>query len=346
MDLLEKSGFELDIEDQPDALVRSAGAALPADIAALDYGRFDRIVLTGMGSSHYATIPLERALIGRGYPAWRIQTSQLLEMPGLIAGRTLVWITSQSGRSGEVVLLLERLARGGDLTVAAMTNDATSPLAERADLMIELGSGREATVSSKSYLNTLAWLSRVAAVLADGSDHEAVADILEAADSLRHWIARPTPAVAGWARRALAVPQTRFALVGTGIDATTALTGALILKEAAKVAAEGYVGGAFRHGPMELAGPALTVMMFGTGSPTDTTLRRLATDLAKTGSNAIVVAPAGYDGAEHAAAPGTSEFGRLAHAMAIVQRLSVDLARQSGLVPGAFRFGQKITAQV
>ena len=124
------------------------------------------------------------------------------------------------------------------------------------------------------------------------------------------------------------------------------MTGALILKEAAKVAAEGYVGGAFRHGPMELAGPGLTVLMFGTGSPDDTTLRQLAKDLAQTGSVVVMVGPAGYEGAEHRAVPASSAFGRLAHAMAVVQRLSVELARQSGLAPGEFRFGQKITAQV
>ncbi len=343
---LEKTGFERDIEDQPAALARCGAAALPASIASLDLSRFDRIVMTGMGSSHYATMPLERVLIGKGHSAWRIQTGQLLDMPGLIAGRTLLWITSQSGRSGEVVLLLQRLARGKEVTVVATTNDPASPLAERADVMIELCCGPEATVSSKSYLNTLAWVSRAAAVIEGGSDRAAIAGILETADSLRQWIAEPSTAIADVARRGLAGPNTRFALVGTGVDAVTAKTGALILKEAAKVAAEGYVGGAFRHGPMELAGPGLTVLLFGDGSPADTTLRQLARDLAETGSVVVVVAPAGYEGAEHVAIPASSDFQRLAHAMAVVQRLSVELARQSGLPPGEFRFGQKITAQV
>ena len=346
MALLDKTGFEQDIEDQPAALARCGAAALPASVASLDLSRFDRIVMTGMGSSHYATIPLERTLIARGHSTWRVQTGQLLDMPGLIAGRTLLWITSQSGRSGEVVVLLRRLTRNGGVTVVATTNDPASPLAERADIIVELRCGAEATVSSKSYLNTLAWVSRMVAAIEDGSDRAAVAAILGTTDSLRQWIAEPSPAIADVARRALAGPNTRFALVGTGVDVVTAKTGALILKEAAKVAAEGYVGGAFRHGPMELAGPGLTVLLFGDGSPDDTTLRQLATDLAKTGSVVVIVAPAGYEGAEHLVIPASSHLQRVAHALGVVQRLSVAGARQSGGAPGEFRFGQKITAQV
>jgi len=32
--------------------------------------------------------------------------------------------------------------------------------------------------------------------------------------------------------------------------------------------------------------------------------------------------------------------------MLVVQQLSVGLARETGLIPGEFRFGQKITAQL
>ena len=54
---------------------------LPPGIATLDLTRFDRIILTGMGSSDFMTIPLELHLARRGLPVWRLQTSRLLEMP-------------------------------------------------------------------------------------------------------------------------------------------------------------------------------------------------------------------------------------------------------------------------
>ncbi|MFF3214330.1 hypothetical protein ACFYYB_27160 [Streptomyces sp. NPDC002886] len=46
-----------------------------------------------------------------------------------------------------------------------------------------------------------------------------------------------------------------------------ALTETLILQEAAKVPSEDYTGGAFRHGPIELAGPGLISVMFTGTAP-------------------------------------------------------------------------------
>jgi glucosamine--fructose-6-phosphate aminotransferase (isomerizing) len=340
------AGFEQDILDQPDALEFCASKPLPPGLASLDFGQFDRIIMTGMGSSDYVTIPLEFALARRGLPVWRVQTSRLLETPELIKGRTLLWITSQSGRSGEVVALLKWLPDGRDVTVVATTNDPKSPLAIRADHLIELHCGAEATVSSKSYLNTLAWLHRVCAQCQGRADSAAISEIRAVAESLRASIKAPLRQVAALAKRALEFPNPRFALIGAGVDSATALTGALILKEAAKISAEGYVGGAFRHGPMELAGPGLTALLFGSGAAEDATLRRLARDLSKSGSIVVAIAPTGYDGAEHIAAPALPDFGRMAHAMGVLQHLSIGLARGAGLVPGEFRFGQKITAQL
>lgn len=337
------TGFERDIQDQPDALERCAASPLPAGVASLDFARFDRIILTGMGSSDYATIPLELAMARRGLPVWRLQTGRLLETPEMIGPRTLLWITSQSGRSGEVVALLERLPGGHGATIVATTNDPESPLATGADHVIELHAGSEATVSTKSYLNTLAWLHRIGAPFRGQADGEAVADIQAAAESLRASLRTPAGDVAALADRALRSANPRFALVGTDMDSATALTGALILKEASKVSAEGYVGGAFRHGPMEIAGPGLTALLFGSEAG-GTTLRQLARDLSKTGCIVVGVGPQAYEGAEHIQAPGASGFGRMAHVMAVLQRLSVGLARGAGLAPGEFRFGQKITA--
>ncbi|GLS22676.1 glucosamine--fructose-6-phosphate aminotransferase [Labrys miyagiensis] len=338
------AGFEKDILDQPDALESCAFKPLSPGIASLDFGQFDRIILTGMGSSDYVTIPLELTLARAGLPVWRIQTNRLLETPELIRDSTMLWITSQSGRSGEVVELLKRLPDGHSCTVAATTNDPNSPLAIAADYLVELHSGPEATVSSKSYLNTLAWLHRVRARFQGRPDKAAVSEIMDVAKSLRAWISAPPPYLSMLAQRTLRCPNPRLALVGTGADSATALTGALILKEASKVSAEGYVGGEFRHGPMELAGPGLTALLFGSGSADDATLRQLARDLSLSGSIVVTIAPTNYEGAEHVPVPDLSDFGRMAHAMCALQQLSIALARGSGFVPGEFRFGQKITA--
>jgi glutamine---fructose-6-phosphate transaminase (isomerizing) len=340
-----ESGFERDILDQPAALAAYAAQPLPRGIAKLDLRAFDRIIMTGMGSSDYLTLGLELLLARRGLPVWRIQTSHLLQAPEWITPGTLLWATSQSGRSGEVVALLERVAANRPRAIVAVTNDPESPLGRGADHCILLHSGAEATVSSKSYLNSLGVFHRVAAMVEGRDDAAAVNELHELAAMLRPTTAAAPAIIGHLATKALAGPNPRLALIGSGEDATTALTGALILKEAAKVAAEGYLGGAFRHGPLELAGPGLTALLFGSEHE-DVTLSVLARDLAATGSTVVSVGPLSLQGAEHIPVPAGPAVSRLAHAMVVLQHLSVALARAGNYVPGAFRYGQKITAQI
>ncbi|MFD7710534.1 SIS domain-containing protein [Streptomyces sp. NPDC059786] len=338
-------GYLADIDAQPDALLRQADGTLPAALAGIDLTGYDRIVLTGMGSSLYSFVPVERALAAGGLPVWRIDSGQLLDTPERITANTLLWATSQSGRSGELLALLERLEGvSRPRTVLATTDDPTSPLARAADVLIELHSGPEATVSTKSYVNTLAAHRRVLAALHSGEkDEEATAGLRRTAGELRALLGDP-PLPTGLAEQALTAAHPRFAYVGTGPDAATALTGALITKEASRVAAEGYVGGAFRHGPLELAGPGLTVLLFGTGDESDATLSALARDLTASGSAVVTVGPRAYPGTEHFATPaGGDAFERLVFGMAHVQQLTVALARAAGQTPGEFRFGRKIT---
>ena len=60
---------------------------------------WDRIILTGMGSSHFAGIPTWRALTSLRYPVWTADTGQLLDNIGAITPNTLLIVTSQSGVS-------------------------------------------------------------------------------------------------------------------------------------------------------------------------------------------------------------------------------------------------------
>ena len=346
MNTLTQSGYEQDMLDQPAALEAHVSQALPHAIASLDLSQFDRIILTGMGSSDYATIPFELMLARLGLPVWRIQTGRLLETPQLITARTLLWMTSQSGRSGETVALIDRLPNRQTLTLISTTNDPTSPLAAAADHLLLLQSGSEATVSSKSYLNTLAGFYRVGAALTGRDDAATIHDIRQVAAGVAQRLTMTSAMADGLATRTLAGPRPRLALVGAGSDAATAKTGALILKEASKVAAEGYVGGEFRHGPMETVGPGATVLLFGSGTPDDVTLTQLAADLVGTGTLVVSVAPQAYPGTEHVPVPNAHELERLAHAMVFVQQLSLGLAKKSGLVPGEFLYGRKITSQV
>lgn len=341
----ETSSYLDDIHEQPAALHRQATAALPEALHAVDLGGYDRIVLTGMGSSDYAAIPIERTLASRGLPVLRIDSGRLLDVPQRVTNRSLVWATSQSGRSGEVAALADVLVGAHrPATLIGTTNDAASPLAQMSDIVLELHSGTEATVSTKSYLNTLAVHQRALAAIDGRSDDVVLDDVRATADEVADLV-RAWPDAEDFAGRAWNADRARFAFIGIGDDAATALTGALITKESSKVPVEGFVGGAFRHGPLELAGPGLTAVLFGSGQSDDPFLPALARDLRAAGSTVATVGPRAYEQSTlFATAPRNSTLSRLAVGAVRVQLLTLAFANATGEVPGRFRFGQKITA--
>ena len=339
--------FERDVAEQPAALRRLASAELP-DLGVLAGDRWDRIVLTGMGSSHYAGLPTWRQLIALGHNAWAIDTGQLLDNDSILDEKTLLIITSQSGASGEVTELLER-RRAGRVSPAALVGVAdneTSPLARAADLFIPLHSGPEATVSTKSYLNTLA-VHRLIRATFTGQDLGPIrkSELADAADAVQAVIDNLD---LGASAVSLAEhPVRRLAYVGARDSTGTALFSALITKESAKIAAEGYVGGQFRHGPFELAGDGLTVVIFAPDRHApDASLRRLATDLMQTGTHVIVVGDPGSDATISIPAQGGTDLAFTAASSVVAELFAVDLARANGVVPGVFIHGSKITTTV
>lgn len=338
------SPYEQDIGDQMLAIADQLGYQMPASLSQLDLSDYDRIVLTGMGSSHYATIPIERDLAARGFPVWRIDAGSLLDFSQLITEKTLLWATSQSGMSGEIVALLDNLESSvRPATIIGVTNDEQSTLAQRADIVVALKSGSEATVSSKSYVNTLIAEYRTALALRR-EDETALINALHQAEAEFRRLIDDRTAVQAIVHNAFETGEPRLALVGVGADSATAMTGALILKEACKVMAEGYLSGEFRHGPMETSGPGMVALLIGDG--TDTTLRALSEELTANGTQTVTVGPTAYVGSDHLRTSASPEIVRLIAGMLYVQHFTVLLARAKGLVPGEFLYGRKVTVTI
>lgn len=335
--------FELDMRAQPTALGSLVGQALDADTRDLLTRPWGRIVVTGMGSSHYVGLPTWRALVGTGRAAWAVDTGELLENPGLLTADTLLVATSQSGASGEMVELLERTASGrtaGAGAVVGIAADEHSPLATRSDAFIALRSGPEATVSTKSYLNSLVRHHQIADVLLGAHRTEATLEATIADVELV--LARND--LTGVGEQALDTSKPRAAAIGKGDSAATALFAGLITKESSKVPLQGYVGGEFRHGPYELAGPGFTAFLYAAGSPDgDTTLPTLAGDLVASGATVYSVGGGPLSGVHLLEVPSGSPLSALACGAVVAEQVAVSLARANGVVPGAFIFGSKVT---
>lgn len=343
--------FELDMAEQPAALRRLAGADLPA-LGAVTGRAWTRIVLTGMGSSHFAGIPTWRALVAAGRPAWNIDAGQLLDDSGLITPETLLVATSQSGASGEITELLARRGSGriAPGAMVGITDDVTSELARATDVLLPLHSGAEATVSTKSYLNTLG-VHRIlrAAFAGEDVDRVRTVELPDAADAAQA-VLDDAELVAELTRAAQEIathPARRLDYIGSRDTAATALFSALITKESAKLPAEGYVGGEFRHGPFELAGDGHTaVLFFPHDESPDPSLRRLAADLLAAGSRVVAVGDTGAPATMTVPLPTSSALESMAASAVVTELFAVALARANGVVPGAFVHGSKITTTI
>ncbi len=217
-----------------------------------------RIVLTGMGSSFHTLHPLNLALAAAGHSPVMMETAELVHYGmALCDEQTLVIAVSQSGSSAETVRLLELGTRA---TVLGVTNTANSPLARRAGHALLAQAGPEHSVSCKTYVSGMLVLQWLGAAFT-GQDRVATLGRLAGAAGL------VADYLGGWqahARELAARMQgTRHLFItGRGPSLAAAGTGALIIKEAARLHAEGMGSAAFRHGPMEMLGGDMMLLAF------------------------------------------------------------------------------------
>ena len=123
--------FEAEIREQP-AVWRAIAATDLATTFAQAVHEND-VVLVGSGSSLFVAMLGALALRRRGVRAAALPATEAAFERTSYRGRTVIAL-SQSGRSADVLAAVETLAPE---RLIALTNDATSPLASRADLVLD-----------------------------------------------------------------------------------------------------------------------------------------------------------------------------------------------------------------
>lgn len=327
-----------DLLDQPAALSRTlAGLAETPALAAVGRRDFRRVVLTGMGSSLHALWPIQTRLARCGRTAILVETSELIHYrPDLPGAGTLIVAVSQSGRSAEIVRLARNL---GGSCLLGVTNDPESPLAQAADAVVLMHAGLEFSVSCKTYLATLLALEWLGDQLAgEGTGETAV--LAAAPDAVSSYLAEWRNHVRE-IREAMTGVRNLF-LAGRGPSLAAVHTGGLIVKEAAHFPAEGMSAAAFRHGPLEMAGPESFLLLFAGEERTRGLNEKLASDVEAAGGRVAVVG----EKAPRAAFRLPPAPARLLPVLEIlpVQMATLALAGMAGREAGAFTRARKITA--
>lgn len=264
------------LDRRPD-LVSRVRAVLPE--------RLTGIVLIARGSSSHAAVfgryALEAACgrpVALAAPSLHTLYGARIDYRGYLA----VGI-SQSGRTPEIVTVLEHARTAGARTVA-VTNEMGSPLAATAEVVLDLGAGGEHAIpATKTFTAQLVAFAVLAEALGEVPWRGDLSDRLS--EAVEAVLGDPEPAeqVAGEIGAA-----TGLLSVGRGYLYAVALEAALKLKETIGLLAEGYSAADLLHGPIAVVERGLPVLAFVACGPTRQAMARVVAELRSRGGRVFV----------------------------------------------------------
>ncbi len=246
------------------------------------------VMIAARGTSDHAATYAQYVLGSRNRLPVGLATPSLSSLygHGPRVGDALVIGMSQSGRSPDIVAVLDEARRDGALTLA-ITNDPESPLARVADIVVPLEAGPElAVAATKTYVAELVVVALLSEALrgvdpdpALGTLPEALAGTLDLEASIVTLAGRLAPAPAS-------------VVLARGFQYPTAREWALKLKEVAGVFADAYSAADYEHGPISLVEPGLPVLAVVSSGPTLAGLLELLERLADDGADLLVLSDA------------------------------------------------------
>ena len=163
-------------------------------------------------------------------------------------GNALVVGISQSGQSPDIVSVVKEGRKQGAITLA-ITNDAESPLAQEAEMVLDLQAGPErAVAATKTYTAELMALACLSTAMA-GSGEEDLEALARVPGAVEYALG-----LEGEAERIArqAVDMAHCVVLGRGYNYATAQEWALKLKELAYVFTDVYSTADFQHGPIAI----------------------------------------------------------------------------------------------
>jgi glucosamine--fructose-6-phosphate aminotransferase (isomerizing) len=270
-----------EIYQQPQALSHTLGLyldndALKPDVAAMLAGWSipeGEILIAASGSSRHSGLAAEILLEDLCGLAVDVEYASEYSCRGSNATADVrhpsILVLSQSGETSDTLAALREAHRRGQKTLA-ITNAVSSTMAEEADVSMPLAAGIEKAIpATKSFTCQLAVLYLLA--LYEGArlgrfNAETLALHIREIQALP---ARIEAQLDGWRNRMSALATkyksaNTFLYLGRGIHYAIAREGALKLKEASYVHAEGYPAGELKHGPNALVSDTVPLVVLAT----------------------------------------------------------------------------------
>jgi glucosamine--fructose-6-phosphate aminotransferase (isomerizing) len=343
-------GMAADIAEQPAGLSRlldrTSSAAIAAVAVRVAQRRPRHVVLVGRGTSDHAALYAAYLIeIRLGLPVGLASPSAITlygARPDLSSA--LVVGVSQSGGSPDLTEVIRVARESGALTVS-VTNNPSSPLAEAAELAVDIAAGPErAVAATKTYTAELCALLMLVEGIRAG-DGELPAEeraALSALPELAERVLADTGADELAQRYRFAA---RLVTTGRGYAYPTARETALKLMETSYLPALAFSGADLLHGPLAMTDPDVPVLAVVGDGPGGTAMTEVVARLGERRADVVTVGPADVPGAAgRLTVPSVDE--RYAPLLDILplQKLALALALARGEDPDAPRGLAKVTS--
>ena len=267
-----------EIYEQPAALRRTLGlyledGGLRGEVAERLAGWENpagEVLIAASGSSRHAGLAGEILLEDLCGLAVDVEyASEYSCRGGSDARRPSVIVISQSGETSDTLAALREVSQKGEKTLA-ITNVDLSTMAQEAGVSMPLGAGVEKAIpATKSFTCQLAVLFLLALYEARRLRRTDAADLAANIARLQALPAAIEEQLDGWREQMAALAHkynsaNTFLFLGRGIHYAIAREGALKLKEASYVHAEGYPAGELKHGPNALVSDRVPLVVLAT----------------------------------------------------------------------------------
>jgi glucosamine--fructose-6-phosphate aminotransferase (isomerizing) len=340
-----RSQLGSDILAQPQSLAcvldQQLGSGRAAMLQAASLIRSGKqVLITGIGASMFASIPLQYALCACGIDAVVVEAAELLHFLHRAYKDAVAIVVSRSGESIEIAKLVAMIQ--GQQPIIGVTNEPASLLAQKADVNLYIGSQPDGMVAIQTYTGTVLTLYLLAEMVRLSIDAAG-----EEMDSLQ--VAFSEVVKLSYGQLTCWDPFLESGgpvyLLGRGPSYASAMEGALLFSEVAKIAAVGMAAASFRHGPVEVVDSNFRGLIFASQGRACELNIALARDLARFGGHVRCIGPAqesapGMDWCDLPSVP-----QRIAPLFEIVpvQVAALRMAQLRGIPEGTFRYAPQVT---
>lgn len=283
------SRYYQDILQQPAQLITSlryqaseGKTAMREAFGMLSHSR--HVFIVGIGASWNAGLAVQYSLNAAGITSQLCDASEFYHYMRLPKQSTVLFL-SRSGKSIEIVHSMSKCREAAAATIA-ITNDPGSPLGQGVDLCLPTSVAFDHAISVNTYSSIILTGHLLAQCGNDAFfNSPAVPGMENDLSAISKWIPQWEEAIDEMEWSA----SSSYYFLARGNSLASAFESALLWEEAAKYPAAAMSTGTFRHGPQEIIGDTIHIVLWIDQGPAREYDRQLAADLQAAGASVTVI---------------------------------------------------------